>query len=168
MGFFDKLTGTRHPDSGVTPVPFHDLRAALLALNGTGVPFGVRDAGAEGVDLLAEWRVMEPATGSGMSRRQVERTFDIWMRLVAGERVVRVLEEQRAVTRAGNPPGRVVQQEHSRGRIQWAHTDWTYERGPDGRRRRVVSFRADTRDMKGPLQKTVLGSGWTWRGVRTL
>ncbi|MET7973952.1 hypothetical protein ABZW44_12885 [Streptomyces mirabilis] len=44
MGFFDKLTGTRYPDSGVVLLPTMELRAALLALNGPDVPFCVRNA----------------------------------------------------------------------------------------------------------------------------
>ncbi|MEU7114644.1 hypothetical protein [Streptomyces sp. NPDC046182] len=43
--------------------------------------------------------------------------------------------------------------------------EWTYERGPDGRRRRVETLRFDSRDMKNPLRNAVLGACWTWRGV---
>ncbi|MER5902011.1 hypothetical protein ABT150_18285 [Streptomyces mirabilis] len=44
MGFFDKLTGTRYPDSGVVLLSAMELRAGLLALNGPDVPFCVRNA----------------------------------------------------------------------------------------------------------------------------
>ncbi|MET9963551.1 hypothetical protein ABZ128_31520 [Streptomyces sp. NPDC006326] len=165
---WDKYMGTRHPDSGVTPIPTMELRTALLALNGTGVPFGVRDAGASGSDLLAEWRVLEPATGSGASRRQVERTLKIWMRMLPGERVVRAMDEQWSVTRAGNPPGLTVGRERGRGPMRSVHKEWTFEKGPDGRRHKVESFSLDTRDMKNPLRDTVTGAGWTWRGVHRL
>ncbi|MCX4629293.1 MULTISPECIES: hypothetical protein [unclassified Streptomyces] len=165
---WDRYMGTVRADSGVTAIPTTELRAALLALNGTGVVFGVREAGGGGADLVADWKVMEPATGSGMSRRQVERTFKIWMRLVPGERVVRAMDEQWAVTRAGNPPGRTVQREHGRGPIRLRHKEWTFERDADGRRRKVESFRLDSRDLKDPLRTTVLGAGWSWHGVRKL
>ncbi|WP_171168179.1 hypothetical protein [Streptomyces sp. I05A-00742] len=42
---------------------------------------------------------------------------------------------------------------------------WTYERGPDGRRRRAETFGFDTRELKNPLRDTVLGAGWTSRGA---
>ncbi|APU40039.1 hypothetical protein [Streptomyces sp. TN58] len=59
-----------------------------------------------------------------------------------------------AVTRAsGSGPSMTVSRE------------WTYEKGSDGRRRKVETFRFDSRDMKNPLRDTVLGAGWTWRGV---
>nr|WSX48141.1 hypothetical protein OG409_03760 [Streptomyces sp. NBC_00974] len=168
---WDKYMGTVRPDSAATALPTPELRAALLALNGTGVPFGVREAAGEDggrrAHLLAEWRVLEPATGSGMGRRQVERTFKIWMRLHPEEREVQAVDEQWAVTRAGNPPGRTVQREHGRGPIRHVQKEWTYERGPDGRRRRVETFHLNTRDLKDPLRNTVVDAGWTWRGTRT-
>ncbi|MFD8288164.1 hypothetical protein ACFV2B_08015 [Streptomyces lavendulae] len=165
---WDRYLGTMRPDGGVPAAPATELRAALLALTGTGAPFGVREASGEGAHLVAEWRVVEPATGSGATRRQVERTFKVWMRLLPEEREVRAMDEQWAVTRAGNPPGRTVQREHGRGPIRHVQKEWTFEKGPDGRRRKVESFRLDTRDMKHPLRDTVLAAGWTWRGTRRL
>lgn len=167
----DRYMGTRRPDSAVKALPATELRAVLLALNGTDVPFDVTEAagGGGGADLVAHWKVMEPPSGSGLARRQVERTFKIWMRLVPGEREVRAMDEQWAVTRAGAPPGRTVQREHGRGPIRRVQQEWSYERGPDGRRQKVVSFSLHvTRDMKDPLRDAVLAAGWTWRGTRTL
>ncbi|MGO4458855.1 hypothetical protein AB4039_16370 [Streptomyces sp. M-16] len=165
---WDRYLGTMRPDAGAPAAPATELRAALLALTGTGVPFAVRETPGEGAHLVAEWRVMEPPTGSGLTRRQVERTFKIWMRLLPKEREVRAMDEQWAVTRAGNPPGRTVQREHGRGPIRLVQKEWTFEKGPDGRRQKVETFRLDTRDMKHPLRDTVLAAGWTWRGTRKL
>lgn len=166
MGFLDKLTGTKYPDSGVAPLPTMEVRAALLALNDTGVPFGVRNAHpAEKADLVAQWRVMEPAVGSALSRKQLERTLKIRMRLVPATREVRTLDEQWTVTWAGDSPRRAVSREYGRGPVPMVAKEWTYERGPDGRRRKVETFSFDTRDMKNPLRNAVLDAGWTWRGV---
>ncbi|MGW8777363.1 hypothetical protein ACWGNM_04715 [Streptomyces sp. NPDC055796] len=165
---WDKYMGTVRADAGASAIPTTELRAALLALNGTGVVFSVREAGGGDADLVADWKVTEPPTGTGLNRRQVERTFKVWMRLLPAEREVRAMDEQWAVTRAGSPPGRTVQREHGRGPIRHRQKEWTFERGPDGNRRKVESFSLDTRDLKDPLRKTVLGAGWTWHGVRKL
>ncbi|MET8022453.1 hypothetical protein AB0D78_37125 [Streptomyces avermitilis] len=166
MGVFDRLTGTKYPDSGVAPLPAMEVRAALLALNGTGVPFGVRNARpAETADLVAEWRIMEPAVGSSLSRKQWERTLKIRMRLVTATREVRTLDEQWAVTWAGDSPRRAVSREYGRGPAPRVSKQWTYERGPDGRRRKVETFSFDSREMKNPLRNAVLDAGWTWRGA---
>ncbi len=165
---WDKWMGTRHADPGTRAVPTQELRTALLALAGTGVPFSIRETGTGGADLLAEWRFLEPATGSGVTRRQVERTLKIWMHLSPREREVRAMDEQYEVTRAGRPPGRTVGRARGRGPIRRVQKEWALEKGPDGRRRRVETFSFDSRDMKNPLRSTVVGAGWTWRGVYKL
>ncbi|NWF29491.1 hypothetical protein HW130_25090 [Streptomyces sp. PKU-EA00015] len=165
---WDKWMGTRRADGGTKAIPTQELRAALLALNGTGVPFRIREAGTGGADLLAEWRFLEPAWGSGATRRQVERTLKVWMRLCPGEREVRAMDEQWEVTRAGSPPGRTVARAHGRGPIRGIQKEWALEKGPDGRRRRVETFSFDSRELKDPLRNTVLGAGWSWRGVYKL
>jgi hypothetical protein len=162
MGFFDKLTGTKYPDSTVVPLPTSELRAVLLALNGTGVPFRVRDAfAAEKADLVAEWQIVLPRRGESLFAREVERSMKARMRLVSAKREVLVLDEVREVPLVGNPPRRGLSRQWSRG--PYVERQWTYERGPDGRRRKVATF--DSRDMRDPLRNTVLGAGWTWRGV---
>ncbi|MFB7175134.1 hypothetical protein ACFCYM_30555 [Streptomyces sp. NPDC056254] len=163
---WDKYTGTRYPDSGVTALPTMELREALLAVNGTDVPFRVRHALAkEKADLVAEWRVMKPAVGSGLSRRQAELRLKIRMRFVPEKREVRTLDEQVQLTWAGDPPRLAVTRESGSGPSMTVSREWTYEKGPDGRRRKVETFRFDSRDMKNPLRDMVLGAGWTWRGV---
>ncbi|MFJ3198860.1 hypothetical protein [Streptomyces sp. NPDC086989] len=160
--------GTWRADAGADAIPTTELRAALLALNDTDVVFTVREAGGGSADLVAEWKVLEPATGRGLNRQQVERTFKIWMRLLPQEREVRAMDEHWAVTRAGAAPGRTVRRERGRGPIRHRQVQWTLERGADGRTRKVESFRMDTRDLKDPLRKTVVGAGWTWRGALKL
>jgi hypothetical protein len=167
VGLIDKLTGTQHPESGVVPLSAAEVRTALFAVNRPDLPYRVRNAlPAEKADLVAEWHVLEPAWGSGLSRRQVERTFKTRMRLVAAKHELRACDEQREVTRAGGPPGRVVSRKYGRGpKIITVSWRGHYEQGPDGRRQRVEEFRFDSRDMRDRLQAAVLGAGWTWRGV---
>ncbi|MFJ4781658.1 hypothetical protein [Streptomyces sp. NPDC088762] len=160
--------GTRHAEAGARALPARDLRSALLALNASGVPFSVRETGTNGADLVAEWRVIEPATGDGTSRRQVDRTLKVWMSLRPREREVRAVDEQFEITRAGAPPGRTVARAHGRGPIRRVRKQWVLEKGPDGRRRKVETFSFDSRQLKNPLRATVLEAGWTWRGAYRL
>ncbi|MCX4763344.1 hypothetical protein OG562_20705 [Streptomyces sp. NBC_01275] len=163
---WDRLTGTRYPASGVAPLSAADVRSALLALNGPEVPFRVRNAlPAEKADLVAERRVLMPATGSGSTRRQVERTMKTRMRLDPAKRELRSLDEQWESTLIGDPPRRSLSRTYGRGPAPQSSREWTYERGPDGRRHKVETFRFDSRDMRNPLRDTIVGSGWTWRGV---
>lgn len=162
----DRVMGTKYPDNGVTPLSAQEVRAALLALNGTGVPFRVRHAVVgEKAHLVAEWKIVASGTGEYTSGGPVERTMKARMHLSAAKREVRVLDEVREVSLVGDPPrpSRLTRQS-SRG--PYVARQWSYEKGPDGSRHKVVLF--DSRDMRDPLRNTVLKAGWTWRGVLRL
>ena len=80
----DRRTGTKYPDSGVTPRPTMEVRAALLALNGQDAPYRVRNAlPKEKSDLVAECAI--PQLGVTLKTR---------MRLIPEKREVRALEER--------------------------------------------------------------------------
>ncbi|MFI6475972.1 hypothetical protein ACIBL5_37770 [Streptomyces sp. NPDC050516] len=162
----DRRMGTKYPDSGVASLSAQEVRAALLALNGTGVPFRVRHAvSGEKAHLVAEWKIVAPGIGEFTSGGLVERSMKARMRLSAANREVHVLDEVREVRMVGDPP-RPARLTRQWNRGPYVARQWEYEKGPDGRRRKVVLF--DSRDMRDPLRNTVLEAGWTWRGVLKL
>ncbi|MFF1556828.1 hypothetical protein [Streptomyces sp. NPDC058279] len=166
MGLWDRLTGTRHPDGDSAPLSAARVREALLAINGPDKPYVVRNARpAEKADLVAEWRVLEPAWRDFFLETRLDRTLRTRMRLDPDKHEVRALDEQLEVTWVGDTPRLAASAEYGRGQVTTVSKRWTIERGPDGRRRMVEDFAFDSRELKVPLQKAVLGAGWTWRGV---
>ncbi|MEV5176415.1 hypothetical protein AB0L10_36210 [Streptomyces flaveolus] len=165
MGLFDKLTGTRRPPTGVTPVSPEELRTALLSLNRPDAPYVVRDGAAGNADLVAEWRISEPAWQAFFVESQLTHAVRIQMRLVHEDSEMRALEEQWEVTRVGNPPRLKVASKYSRGPNRTVTRQWTIERGDSGRLEATETFRFDAANLRNPLRDTVLKSGWTWRGV---
>jgi hypothetical protein len=150
MGLFDRLTGTKRPDSGVEPHSIDEVRAALLALNRPDVPYRVRNVfPGEKADLVAECKV-----------RQVGVTLKTRMRLIPEKREVRFLDERWEDRSSDNAHAK-----YGRGHAPAVYRQWETKQGPDGRRRRVEAFRFDTREMTDPLRSVVLGLGWAWRGV---
>ncbi|MFI9346260.1 hypothetical protein ACIG0D_34130 [Streptomyces sp. NPDC052773] len=165
MGLFDKLTGTRRPEDGVTPAPLEEVRTALLGLNRPDVPYVIRDGAAEDADLVAEWRMNEPAWQAFFLESQLSRAVRIRMRLVQEEHEVRALEEQWEVTRVGDPPRLQISSQYSRGPDRTVSRHWTIGRGESGRLEVTETFRFDGADLRNPLRDAVLKAGWTWRGV---
>ncbi|MFG2128256.1 hypothetical protein ACGFNV_10690 [Streptomyces sp. NPDC048751] len=165
MGLFDKLTGTQRPADGVVPVAAEEVRAALLSLNSSDVPYVIRDGGADGADLVAEWRLAEPTWQHLFVQSQLSRALRIRMRLVQEDHEVRAVEEQWEVTRVGNPPRPAVSRQYSRGPDRTVTRTWTIERGSSGRLQATETFRFDGADLRDPLRNAVLNSGWTWRGL---
>ncbi|MEV4971315.1 hypothetical protein [Streptomyces scopuliridis] len=166
MGLFDKLTGTKRPADGVAPRSAAEVHAALLGLNRPDVPYVIRDGREEGADLVAEWRILDPAWQTFFVRTQVSRVFQVRMRLVGEKNEVRSLDQQYEVTWNGDTPRLAVSAEVQRGQVQTVSKRWTLGGGEDGSGT-TETFSFDSSDLKTPLQDTVLGAGWTWRGVIT-
>jgi hypothetical protein len=165
MGLFDKLTGTQHPANGVSPVAAEEMRTAVLSLNGPDVPYVIRDGGADDADLVAEWRLAEPAWQNAFVRAQLTRALRIRMRLVQQDHEVRAVEEGWEVTRVGNPPRLELSSQYSRGQDRTVTRYWAIECGSSGRLQTTEIFRFDAADLRNPLRNAVLNSGWTWRGL---
>ncbi|MEV4438379.1 hypothetical protein AB0K09_05055 [Streptomyces sp. NPDC049577] len=153
MGLRDRWLGTKYPDSDVVPRSAAEVRDALLAVGGPHVPYRVRNAmTSEKADVVGEWWLQTTEEG-----RRVDRRLRIRMRLDPSGREIRALQEQWTATSGTLFASR----EYGRGSGFTAQ--WTYEKGPDGRRRKVKTL--DTRDMRNALREAALGAGWTWRGV---
>ncbi|MFD6276266.1 hypothetical protein ACFWFI_11950 [Streptomyces sp. NPDC060209] len=165
MGFFDMLTGTKRPEDGVVPRSAEELRTALLSLNQPDVPYVIRDGAAYGADLVAEWRIDEPAWQTFFIGSQLTHAVRIRMRLVEGGPEVRAVEEQWEVTRVGNPPRLQASAAYSRGSGRTVSRRYTLQRGENGRLGATETFSFDSAQLTDPLRNAALESGWTWRGV---
>lgn len=162
MGFLDRLTGTKRPDSGVDPLPVERVRAALLALATPDVPFLVRDGAPEGADLVAQWRMTEPRWRGVFIDSQLTREVRISLRFDTDAHVVRALDEQWEVKWIEGVP---VRGEYGRGPAPTTSRHWSIGRGSDGGAEATQTFRYDSAALKNPLRATVLKSGWAWKGV---
>lgn len=165
MGLFDKLTGTRHPPDAVSPVPGEELRAALLGLNQSDVPYVIRNGDGEQCDLVAEWRLTEPAWQQAFVQSHITHAVRIRMRLVNEDHELRALEEQWEVSRVGSPMRLQVSSEYTRGPSRTVSREWALGRGRNGGLEATETFRFDSAELRSPLPDTFLKSGWTWRGV---
>ncbi|MDF9807519.1 hypothetical protein M2436_006066 [Streptomyces sp. HB372] len=165
MGFFDMLTGTRRPEAGTAPRSAEELRTALLGLNRADVPYVIGDGAAHGADLVAEWRIAEPAWQTFFIGSHLTHAIRIRMRLAEDVPEVRAVEESWEVTRVGNPPRLRTSAEYTRGGGRTVSRRYTLKRGESGRLEATESFSFDSAQLTDPLRNTTLEAGWTWRGV---
>ncbi|MDI2027465.1 hypothetical protein QFW96_02530 [Saccharopolyspora sp. TS4A08] len=163
MGLFDWFTGTKRPASGTVPRSAQEVRAALLGVNGPDKPFTARDGRAEGVDLVAEWKIADVRWyGYFGNVTTVNRTL---MRIDESKREVRSVDEEWSVTWIGGTPRLQLAGSHTRGQINKKSYSATFTRDEAGNlvKERQQSF--SSAELKPPLQHAVTSAGWTWRGV---
>src|SRR5262245_543390 len=94
MGLFDFITGSKSAPTGVARQPKAALRDALLALNRTSAPFHVRDGAAEGVDLVAEWKIVDAQWYEIFAKASLQKVFKILMKFDEEKGEVRAVDQE--------------------------------------------------------------------------
>jgi hypothetical protein len=165
MGLFDFLTSTRAPAAGTAVLPAADVRAAILGVNRPTAPFRVVDGGSEGVDLIAEWRIVDREWHDAFSRAGVRKVFRIYMKLDATNHEVRAVDREYAVEWRQGVATLALAASAFRGQKQAVEFGAGYaftEAAPGGE---TYHYRFSTKELKRPIQDAVTRCGWTYRGV---
>ena len=165
MGFFDFFTSTKRPASG-TPVLLQDeVLSRLQGLNRLTAPYQVIDGGSEGVDLIAEWRIVDARWYEIFAKAGVSKVFRIYLKLDPATHEVRAMDREYSVEwRAGVPTLRIAARAF-KGQKQSIEFGAAYAFTEELRSGEVYKYRFSTKDLKTPLQNAVTGAGWTYKGV---
>jgi hypothetical protein len=165
MGLWDKLMSTRRPEPGTAACPAAEVRERLLAINRPTAPFQVIDGSEEGVDLIAEWKIVDARWYEIFARAGLEKVFRIHLKLDESDHEVRTKDHEYTVSwRAGVPElavsrSKTIGQTHS---VQFGKA-WSFtEEFQPGQ---VYNYRFSTAEIKGPIQEAVTACGWTYKGV---
>ncbi|MBN8552015.1 MAG: hypothetical protein J0L52_03845 [Caulobacterales bacterium] len=166
MGLFDFLTGNRSAPSGVARVSVEELRARLLAHNRDTSPWQVRDGAPEGVDLVAEWRIVDAAWYEIFARAGLEKVFQVLMKFDAARGEVRAVDREWTVQWTAGVPSLSLATSGFRGQKTEVSFGTAYAfREEDLSYGKVYEYRFNTAEIKEPIRETVLANGWGWKGV---
>lgn len=165
MSIFSWLTGSRPAPVGVAREPVAALRKRLLALNRDTAPFVIRDGGPEGVDLVAEWKIVDAQWYEIFAKAGVKRVFKVLMKFDETRGVVRSADQEWSVEWRAGVPDLSLAGSAFRGQ-QW---EISYESvhafREDGSWGEIYSYRFNTGEIKGPLHTAAAEGGWGWKGV---
>lgn len=165
MPIFDFITGSKSPAAGVAQQPAATLRTALLALNRDTAPWQVRDGSAEGVDLVAEWKVVDARWYEIFAKASLTKVFKVLMKLDEAKHEVRSVDQDWTVEWRVGVPTLSLSAEAFRGQkveMSFGTAIGFRENLSPGV---IYDYRFTTGDIKTPLQETVLAHGWRWQGV---
>jgi hypothetical protein len=165
MWLWDLLTGTKRPAEGVKPKSAQHVREALLAVNDPKLPFVVRDGAPEGVDFVAEWRIVDASWYGFFSKAGLKRTFKVLMRLDTENREVRAIDEEWSVEWSGGIPGLSRVSRWQRGQRVERSFEIGFGIKESGEPGVVYQYSFSTAELKTPLQNAVTSAGWVWRAV---
>ncbi len=165
MGMFDWLTGTKRPADGVPARSPHEIYQALLAVNRPTAPFVVRPAGQEGVDLVAEWKIVDASWYAIFSKAGLKKVFRVLIRLDPSRNEIRAVDEEWSVSWNFGVPTLSLSAEYFRGQKNEVSFGTGYAFTEHGQYGQVYHYKFSTRELKPPLQEAATNAGWTWRGV---
>ena len=165
MGFLDRLSSTKRPQPGTTVVPALQVHAALLSLNRASAPYQIVDGSTEGVDLIAEWKIVDAQWYEIFAKAGLSKVFRIYMKLDEMNHSVRTSDREYTVSWSAGVPSLSLSATAFKGQMQKVEFGTAYAFTEELEPGQVYKYRFDTREIKGPLQEAVTRCGWTYQGV---
>lgn len=165
MGIFDFLTSTKRPASGTAVLPGQAVRERLLGVNRPTLPFQVIDGSAEGVDFIAEWRIVDAQWYEIFGKAGLTKVFKIYMKLHEDEHLVKAVDREYSVSWSAGIPSLSLEASAFRGQTQSIEFGKAYAFTETLAPGEVYNYRFDTREIKTPIQEAVTSCGWTYKGV---
>jgi hypothetical protein len=165
MGFFDFLTSTKKPAAGAPVLTVQEVRDRLLAVNRPTAPFRIVEGASEGVDLIAEWKIVEAQWYEIFARAGLSKVFRILLKFHAESNEVRALDKEFSVSWSAGVPTLKVAAESFTGQKQSIQFGTAYAFTETLEFGQVYNYHFDTREMKGPIQEAVTRCGWSYKGV---
>lgn len=169
MGLFDLFTGTKRPAAGTPVKSDRELRDALLALNRASAPWRVVDGASEKVDLIAEWKVDDPAFNEHFHKAGSSRVFRVYMKLDAATHEVRASDREYIVEWSRENDLLSVKLSLSVSGFKGQKQEVSFggppaftETLPSGE---TIVYKFAANELKKPVQDAVTGGGWTYQGV---
>ena len=165
MGIFSWLTGSRPAPAGMPREPAAALRQRLLGLNRDTAPVVIRDGGPEGVDLVAEWKIIDAQWYEIFAKAGVQRLFKVLMRFDEARGVVRSADQEWSVEWRAGVPELTLVASGFRGQKWEMSFETVYAFREDGSWGEIYDYKFNTGEIKGPLHKAAAEGGWGWKGV---
>lgn len=165
MGLFDWLTGNKPAPQGVPRLPSQKLRAGLLAINRKTAPFVVRSGADEGVDLVAEWKIVDAKWYEIFAEAGIQRVFKVLMRFDEAAGEVRAVDQEWEIEWRAGVPALSARAEGFRGQKWEKSFETVYAFREDLSFGKIYDYKFSTSEIKGPLIEAAHEAGWGWRGV---
>lgn len=165
MGLFDFFTSTKRPQAGTATCAPAEVRERLLALNRPTAPYQIVDGTAEGVDLIAEWQIVDARWYEIFAKASLQKTFKIYLKLAPEAREVRAKDREYEVAWEAGVPTLSLSAKRFSGQTQSIQFGTRYGFTEELELGQIYKYRFATKEIKEPLQEAATGCGWTYKGV---
>lgn len=165
MGMFDVFTGTKRPADDTPVRDSGEVYNAILAVNRLTAPYVIRDGRDEGVDLIAEWRIVDARWYEIFAKAGLSKTFRVLMKLDPDKNEIRAVDQEWEVEWRAGVPTLHAAASGFRGQKTSVQFGTAYAFTEQLEYGQVYNYRFNSGELKKPIQEAVAGAGWTYRGV---
>jgi len=162
---FDFLTSTKRPASGTLALPAGEVLARLKALNRDTAPWRILDGAAEGVDLIAEWKIVDAKWYEIFAKASLTKVFRILLKLDETEKHVRAQDREYEVSWRAGIPSLSMEASRFKGQSTSVQFGTSYGFKEDLSIGKQYEYFFKTSEIKTPVQEAVVACGWVYKGV---
>ena len=155
----------KKPNKNTPVLPAEEVRQRLLALNRETAPYQIRDGSAEGVDLIAEWKIVDAKWYEIFAKANLTKVFRIYMKFDEDRHEVRAKDEEYTVEWRAGVPSLSVSANKFSGQKTSIEFGTAYAFTEELKPGQVYNYRFNTNEIKKPIQEAVTACGWAYKGI---
>ncbi|MCE9645988.1 MAG: hypothetical protein K8S20_08315 [Chloroflexi bacterium] len=163
MGVFN-LFGKK-PDKNTPVLSAEQVIQRILEVNRDTAPFKIVDGKSEGVDLIAEWKIVDAKWYEIFAKANLTKTFRIYLKLDPAKNEVRAKDQEYTVEWRAGVPGLKAAVSSFQGQQTSIEFGAAYAFTEEGKAGEVYKYRFSTNELKKPIQDAVTACGWKYKGV---
>jgi hypothetical protein len=155
----------KKPSKNTPVLSVGEVRQRMLALNRETAPYQIRDGSAEGVDLIAEWKIVDAKWYEIFAKASLTKVFRIYMKFDEAKHEVRAKDEEYTVEWRAGVPSLSLSASKFSGQKTSIEFGTAYAFTEEFMPGQVYKYRFSTNEIKKPIQEAVTDCGWTYKGV---
>jgi len=137
----------------------------IMALNRPTAPYQIIDGKAKGMDLIAEWKIVDAQWYEIFAKANLTKVFRIYMKFDSSKREVRTMDEELNVSWKAGVPSFSAEASFFRGQKTSISFGTGYAFTENLAPGQVYKYKFNTNELKKPIQDAIAASGWTYKGV---
>src|ERR1700674_5462403 len=112
------MTSTKRPLAGTAVLSADEVRKRLLSVNRPTAPYRVIDGASQGVDVIAEWKIVDASWHEIFAKAGLTKTFRIFMKFHPEDHEVRAVDREHTVSWSAGLPTVKLAVSAFRGQVQ--------------------------------------------------
>jgi hypothetical protein len=155
----------KKPAINVPALSSDEIKTRLLGLNRPSAPFRIVEGQPEGVDLVAEWKIVDASWYEIFAKAKLEKVFRIYMKLDAGKNELRAQDHEYSVEWSAGVPSLRQAVSSFKGQMTSVEFGTGFAFSETLAPGQVYKYKFNTNELKKPIQDICASSGWSYKGV---